>query len=34
MLVAYHNNPSIKADILAQLQRHHAADELVKGQYW
>ena len=33
-LIAYHNDPQIKADILAQLAAHRAADELVKGQYW
>ena len=33
-LIAYHNNAQIKADILAQLQRHFDADELVKGRYW
>ena len=33
-MLAYHNDPQIKADILAQLERHRAADELVKGQYW
>jgi hypothetical protein len=31
---AYHNDPSIKADILAQLAAHRAADQLVRGQYW
>ena len=33
-MIAYHNKPEIKAAILAQLQAHHDADELVKGQYW
>ena len=33
-LIAYHNDPDIKADILAQLNAHAAADEIVKGQYW
>lgn len=31
---AYHGDPQIKADILAQLAAHREADELVKGQYW
>jgi hypothetical protein len=31
---AYHNDPSIKAAILAQLAHHRAADEIVKGRYW
>jgi len=34
MMLAYHNNPENKVVILAQLKRHHDADELVKGQYW
>ena len=34
-LIAYHNNPTIKTDILAVLERHRAADELVQGYgYW
>ncbi|MBS4051912.1 MAG: hypothetical protein KGZ69_11995 [Methylomonas sp.] len=33
-LLAYHNDPKIKAAILAQLQAHYDADEIVKGQYW
>jgi hypothetical protein len=33
-MLAYHNDPQIKADILAQLALHRAHDELVKGQYW
>jgi hypothetical protein len=31
---AYHSNPKLKADILATLTAHRAADEIVKGQYW
>ena len=31
---AYHNDPQIKADIIAQLEDHRAADQLIKGQYW
>ena len=33
-MLAYHNDPKIKGDILAQLEAHRAADEIVKGQYW
>ena len=37
-MLAYHSDPSIKSDILAQLAqlaRHRAADELVQGYgYW
>ena len=33
-MLAYHNDPKIKVDILAQLEAHRAADEIVKGQYW
>lgn len=34
IMLAYHNNPSIKAAILDQLARHRAADEIVQGYYW
>jgi hypothetical protein len=33
-MLAYHSDPTIKTNILAQLQRHHDEDHLVKGQYW
>ena len=33
-LLAYHNDPKIKANIMAQLQAHHDADEIVQGVYW
>jgi hypothetical protein len=33
-MLAYHADPKIKAAILAQLEAHARADELVKGQYW
>jgi hypothetical protein len=33
-MLAYHNDPKIKTDILAQLARHRVADEIVKGRYW
>ena len=31
---AFHNNPKIKADLVAQLEAHYAADEIIKGTYW
>lgn len=31
---AFHNDPRIKADLIAQLEAHYAADEIVKGKYW
>jgi hypothetical protein len=33
-MLAYHNDPAIKAAIIAELERHRAEDRLVKGQYW
>jgi hypothetical protein len=33
-LVAYHGNQSEKDAILAQLAKHRAHDQIVKGQYW
>ena len=34
-MLAYHNDPSIKAEILAELAAHRAADSLVQGYgYW
>ena len=33
-MLAYHNDPQLKQQILEQLQRHYDADEIVKGQYW
>ena len=33
-MLAYHNNPELKAQIIATLEQHRLADELVKGQYW
>ena len=33
-MLAYHNDPVIKAGILARLQAHHDADEIVQGRYW
>jgi len=31
---AFHNNHKIKENVLAQLQVHHDADEIIKGRYW
>jgi hypothetical protein len=33
-MLAYHSDPALKSAILAQLQAHHDADQIVKGQYW
>ena len=34
-LIAYHNNPQVKSEILAQLALHRAANHLVQGYgYW
>jgi len=33
-MIAYHNDPKIKNDILQVLQSHYDADEFVKGHYW
>jgi hypothetical protein len=33
-ITAYHNDPAVKAAILAQLERHRLADEIIKGHYW
>ena len=33
-MLAYHNDPALKAKLLADLQVHADADQLVKGQYW
>ena len=33
-MIAYHNNPSLKAAILRQLEMHREYDEIVKGQFW
>jgi len=31
---AFHNKPELKAQAIAEMQAHIAADQLVKGQYW
>jgi hypothetical protein len=33
-LLAFHNDPEIKAKYLARVKAHRKADEIVKGQYW
>ena len=33
-MIAYHNDMANKVAILAQLNAHARADELVKGRYW
>jgi len=34
MMLAFHNDPALKAFVLNELEVHKAADELVKGRYW
>lgn len=33
-MLAYHNDSAIKTGIIAQLEAHRAADQLMKGVYW
>src|ERR1700677_5366688 len=33
-MIAYHGDPKIKADIIAQLGMHRRADQITKGRYW
>jgi len=33
-LLAFHSDPKIKEKYLNRLKEHHAADEIIKGQYW
>jgi len=33
-MIAYHGDHAVKDGILAQLQAHHDADEIIKGVYW
>ena len=33
-MLAYHGDPEVKKDILAQLQQHYERDEIVQGRYW
>ena len=32
--VAYHGDPAVKADLLANIARHRAADDIVRGIGW
>jgi hypothetical protein len=34
LMLAFHNDPALKAFVLDELAAHRAADRLVKGQYW
>lgn len=33
-MLAYHSDPALRASVLAQLEAHAAADEIVQGRYW
>ena len=33
-MTAFHNDPALKARILAQIAAHREADEIIKGKYW
>jgi len=33
-MLAYHNDETIKTNILTQLQAHYDADEIIQGRYW
>ncbi len=33
-MIAFHNDPALKAAKLAQVRAHEAADEITKGIYW
>ena len=33
-MLAYHNDPELKAVVVAQIQGHYDHDEIVHGQYW
>lgn len=32
-LIAYHNDPDLKAKLLTELEKHRAADAIVQGTY-
>ena len=34
MMLAFHNDPAIKAKYEKQVQEHREADAIIKGQYW
>lgn len=33
-LIAFHNNPAIKAKLLSDLEEHARLDRIVHGRYW
>lgn len=33
-MIAYHNSPELKEQLIANMQRHIALDELKQGWYW
>ena len=33
-LLTFHNDPALKASVLAQLAAHREADEFIQGTYW
>jgi len=33
-MLAFHNDPKIKAQFLRRVRAHAAADEIIKGKYW
>ena len=33
-LLAFHNDPEIKAKYVARVKAHQKADEIIKGRYW
>jgi hypothetical protein len=34
VMLAFHNDPGVKAHYLARVHAHAAADEIIHGQYW
>ena len=33
-MLAFHNDPSIKAEYLSRVAEHAAADQIIHGTYW
>jgi phosphoglycerate dehydrogenase-like enzyme len=33
-MLAYHNDPTVKAMYLDRIRRHARADEIIHGKYW
>lgn len=31
---AFHNDPKVKAKYTKRLEKHHAADQIIRGSYW